>query len=94
VLEAGDGKEAFAIAATEPGEIHLLLSDVILPGINGWLVYQTLRQRRPRLKHLFISGYAEDVLVRQGVVAPGCRLLQKPFNIPALASKIREALDR
>ena len=76
-----------------PGEIQLLLSDVVLPGIDGGLVYETLRKARPALKHLFISGYAEEVLAWRGVVGPDFRLLQKPFTIQALAQKVREALD-
>jgi PAS domain S-box-containing protein len=93
VLEAANGADAFGVAATEPGEIQLLVCDVVLPGVNGWLVYKALRQRRPALRRLFISGYARDVLTRHGVVEPAQRLLPKPFSIQTLAQKVREALD-
>jgi two-component system cell cycle sensor histidine kinase/response regulator CckA len=92
VLEAANGEDAVEAAATESGEIQLLVCDVVLPGLNGWLVYEALKQRRPALRHLFISGYARDVLTRHGVVEPALRLLKKPFSIQALAQKVREAL--
>ena len=93
VLEAANGPEAFGVAATTPGEIDLLLSDVVLPGINGWQVYQALRESRPALKQLFISGYAREALAWHGVSQKDLRLLQKPFTIQALSQEVREALD-
>jgi two-component system, cell cycle sensor histidine kinase and response regulator CckA len=93
VLEAGNGPEAFGIAATTPGEIALLLSDIVLPGINGWRIYEALRESRPALKQLFISGYAGEALAWHGVREKGLRLLHKPFTIEALTRQVREALD-
>jgi CheY-like chemotaxis protein len=93
VLEAGKGPEAFGVAATTPDAIALLLSDVVLPGSNGWQIYEALREGRPSLKALFISGYPGEALAWHGVAQKDLRLLQKPFAIQALAEKVREALD-
>jgi CheY-like chemotaxis protein len=93
VLEAGNGPEALGIAATTPGTIALLLSDVVLPGSNGWQIYEALRESRPALKQLFISGYAGAALAWHGVGAKNLRLLQKPFTMQALSQQVREALD-
>lgn len=93
VLQAASGAEAFAISATTPGEIQLLLSDVVLPGMDGLRVYEALRRTRPKLRQLFISGYAGDVLASRGIVEREVRLLEKPFSLQSLAAAVRQALD-
>lgn len=94
VLSAGTGEEALAVAATYDGEIHLLLTDVIMPQMKGPELAQKLLVNRPRLKVIYVSGYAEGVLAPHGVLEPGTVLLHKPFSIKILAAKLREVLGR
>src|SRR5262249_49926489 len=91
VLEAESGAEALLVAESHEGEIHLLLTDVILPGINGKEVFQRLRVGRPGLKAIFMSGYTDDAIARHGVLDPGILYLAKPFPPATLAAKLREA---
>ena len=73
--------------------IHLLLTDVIMPGMNGRELSQVLCSLRPKLKTLFMSGYTADVIAPHGVLAPGTHFLQKPFAVYEMAEKVRETLD-
>jgi PAS domain S-box-containing protein len=93
VLEARDAGEGLRLAGEHAGRIDLLLSDVVLPGKNGPTLLEELRQLRPDLRHLFVSGYAEDVIAKHGVVRAGVRLLEKPFGPGVLARAVRAALD-
>jgi two-component system cell cycle sensor histidine kinase/response regulator CckA len=93
VLEASDGDEAIAAAQEYAGEIHLLLTDVVLPGMNGKQLSEKLRALRPVLKVLFISGYPANVIAHRGVLDPGVSFLNKPFGLDELAGKVREVLD-
>jgi CheY-like chemotaxis protein len=92
VIEASDGNEAIAVANRHSGQIHLLLTDVVLPGMNGKEVSDRLTALRPGLKVLFMSGYAKDVIAHRGVLDPGVAFLHKPFGPDELATKIREVL--
>ena len=92
VLEAANSTEAFAIEKEYSGEIHLLLTDVILPGMNGKALSERLRALRPRLKVLFTSGYTADVIARRGVLQRDVAYLPKPFGPESLAAKVREVL--
>ncbi len=92
ILEAANGEEALQIAKKHSGDIHLLLTDVVLPGINGMEVSERLKALRPIVKVLFVSGYTADVIARRGVLNPGVSLLDKPFTPDNLASKVREVL--
>jgi len=94
VLEARDGAEALARALDHPGSIQLLVTDVVLPGQPGREIAEQLRVRRPELEVLFISGYNDDALVRNGVLHGDIGFLQKPFSPSALGRKVREILDR
>lgn len=94
VLEARDGAEALAHGLDHPGSIQLLVTDVVLPGQPGREIAEQLRARRPELKVLFISGYTDDALVRNGVLHGDIGFLQKPFSPSALGRKVREILDR
>ena len=95
VLEAANGAEAIAIAKKDSGEIHLLLTDMILPGLNGQEVFEALRAHRPRLRVLFMSGYTDDVVgPRRGVLDPKLAHIPKPFGQEALVVKIREVLGQ
>ena len=93
VLEAQNGNQALEIADHHQGPLHLLLTDVILPGMNGRELAEQLRGRRPETRVLYISGYTEETIARQGVLAPGVGFLQKPFTLEALARKVRGILD-
>ncbi len=93
-LEADDASEALGMLGTSPG-IALVLSDVVLPrGISGIELCHDIRRRRPGVKVLLTSGYAEEALARHGSVTEGVRLIKKPYRRGALASEIRGALDQ
>ena len=93
VLEAPNGGEALAIAARHPGPIHLLLTDVVMPGLSGRQLADQLARGRPDTKVLYTSGYTNDAVVRHGVLESGIAYLQKPFTLDGLARKVREVLD-
>jgi len=93
VIEAADGAVAMQIAVAHEGVIHLLLTDVIMPGMNGRELAQRISEIRPNLKVLYMSGYTENVIGQDGTLDAGVRLLQKPFNLRDLKSKVREVLD-
>jgi CheY-like chemotaxis protein len=92
VLEAGDAQQAVRIAAESEDDIQLLITDVILPGMNGKELSVQLCGLRPGLKVLFVSGYTDDAIVHHGVLQRGVAFLQKPFNLVSLAQKVRDAL--
>jgi CheY-like chemotaxis protein len=92
VLTAKDGEEALSIARAHPSEIHLTLTDVVLPAMSGKEVARRLREARPGLKVLFMSGYAEEQVVHHGVVEEDVAFLAKPFTPAALTEKIRSVL--
>ena len=93
VIEAADGAVAMQIAVAHEGVIHLLLTDVIMPGMNGRELAQRISEIRPNVKILYMSGYTENVIGHNGTLEPGVRLLQKPFNLRDLKNKVREVLD-
>jgi PAS domain S-box-containing protein len=94
VLGAEDGQRALSIAAEYPGQIDLLLTDVVMPGLSGRQIAERLSARQPGLKVLYTSGYTDDVVVRQGIVYSGVEFLQKPFTPTALVQRVRQVLDR
>lgn len=93
VLEACDGSEALALTEQHRGNIDLLVSDVVMPGLSGRELAEKLKSFRPALKTLFVSGYTDDAIVRHGVLEPGTAFLQKPFMPDSLVHKVREVLD-
>jgi two-component system cell cycle sensor histidine kinase/response regulator CckA len=93
VLEAGNGAEALRVADAHPGPIHLLVSDVVMPEMGGRDLAEAIRGRRPEARVLFVSGYTDDAVVRNGVVQATDAFLQKPFSPVALARKVRATLD-
>jgi PAS domain S-box-containing protein len=93
VIEAADGAVAMQIAVAHEGVIHLLLTDVIMPGMNGRELAQRISEIRPNVKVLYMSGYTENVVGHNGTLDAGVRLLQKPFNLRDLKSIVREVLD-
>jgi len=92
VLEASDGNEAMTIAGCQLGQLDLLLTDVVMPGMNGRELSGRLKELYPDLRVLFISGYTADVIARRGVLDPGVTFLHKPFSAEELAAKVREVL--
>src|SRR2546425_9392744 len=94
VLEAPHGGAAHDIAAQHHGPIHLLVTDVVMPGLSGRQLADQLARLRPDTKVLYVSGYTDDAVVRHGVLEAGIAYLQKPFTTDSLARKVREVLDR
>src|ERR1700737_5479733 len=93
VLTAADGAEAQQVAAQNAGPIHLLLTDVVMPGINGRVLAEQLAPRHPAMKVLYMSGYTDSFIAGHGVLEEGVHLLHKPFTEDALMRKVRELLD-
>jgi CheY-like chemotaxis protein len=94
VLEAAGGDEALALMEQIEQPVHLLLTDVVMPGMGGREVADRLRSRCPGLKVLFMSGYTDDAVVRHGIEHHEVEFIQKPFSGPALANKVREVLEK
>ena len=93
VLEAGDPEEAIKSFEKHQETIHLLLTDVVMPKIDGGALYARLSRQRPELKVLYVSGYTENAILHHGVLKPGVHFLNKPFTAESLARKVREVLD-
>jgi two-component system cell cycle sensor histidine kinase/response regulator CckA len=94
LLEAANGIEALRMAQEYAGEIHLLLTDVVMPQMGGKELADRLKPLRPDIKVLFTSGYTDNAIVHHGVLEPGIDFLLKPFSPAALAQKVREVLDK
>lgn len=93
VLAAHDGETAGALAASHSGQIHLLLTDVIMPGMNGSQLRDRLLKQHPDLKVLVMSGFAGDVISGKSVLEAGTAFIQKPFTMPDLSQAVRKLLD-
>ena len=93
VLSAATAGEALQIAAQHAGTIHLLLTDVVMPRMSGRALAQELAKMRPTVKVLYMSGYADNAFVHNGVVDEGTHFIGKPFSASDLARKVREVLD-
>jgi len=93
VLEAADGKEALQIAKSFPNPIHLLLTDVVMPGISGRQLVERILRARPAMKALYMTGYMDYMVAPHKVLEPGIPLLQKPFDKVRLTTKVRSVLD-
>jgi len=93
VPAAGSGEQAMGRATSYRGPIHLLVSDVVMPGIGGPELASRLEPLHPELRVLHISGYADDAVLRHGVSEGTTAFLQKPFTPEALVRKMREVLD-
>jgi hypothetical protein len=94
VLDSADPVEAAGRARAHPGSLDLVLTDVIMPGMSGPDLVKVVRAARPSVRVLFMSGYTNDAIGRQGVLDPGVHLLQKPFTTEALLVSVRTALDQ
>jgi CheY-like chemotaxis protein len=93
VLEGGNGLEALAVAEAFTGEVHLLISDVVMPGLGGRELSERLGRKRPGLRTLFISGYTDDAILQHGVLDGDTAFMNKPFPPAALLEKVRELLN-
>jgi len=93
VLEAANGEEALRVAAEYEGDIHLLLTDMVMPLLSGKPLADLLRRRQPALKLLFMSGYTNDGITQNNFLAVDIAFLQKPFSSEQLARKVREVLE-
>jgi signal transduction histidine kinase len=93
VLQAASGDMALQVARSETGPIHLVVTDIVMPGMSGRELWDRLRVLRPDSRVLFMSGYTDDAIARHGVLEPGIAFLQKPFTPFSLAQKVREVLD-
>ncbi|MFH1742854.1 MAG: response regulator [bacterium] len=93
VLEASSGSEALQMCARREGPIHLLVTDVVMPGMSGRDLSERLSSERPEIKVLYMSGYTDNAIVQHGVLEEGVHFLQKPIMPEALARKVREVLD-
>ncbi|HUH12219.1 MAG TPA: response regulator [Longimicrobiales bacterium] len=93
VMEAASGPEALRMAAAHPGTIHLLVTDVVMPGMLGPELAQRLREARPDTRVLFMSGYNEQIVTGRGVLRPGTVFMAKPFSPSAFLERVREVLD-
>ena len=93
VLEATEGPEALQVAKDYSGPVHLLLTDVIMPHMTGKELAERLKQSRPEIKVLYMSGYAADVISSRGSLDPGESYIAKPFSLDSLLTKVREILS-
>jgi PAS domain S-box-containing protein len=93
MIDAPDGSIAIQISQAHKGPIHLLLTDVIMPGMNGRELANKVSPTRPEMRVLYMSGYTENHIGHNGTLDEGITLLQKPFTLPALKAKVREMLD-
>ena len=93
VLEAANGERALQLSGAHPGPIHLLLTDVVLPGLSGPEVAAQLASTRPAMQVIYMSGYAQETIKRYGLAEKHRLFLQKPFTPTTLLARVREALD-
>jgi len=93
VLAAESGREALDLVRDHSGPIHLLITDVMMPEIDGPELVRRLSTLRPDTRTLFMSGYMDDALGDQGVLSAHVNFIQKPFSPRAIAQKVREILD-
>ncbi len=92
VIEADNGETALQVASKHDGTIDLIITDVVMPGMNGRELAEQLLQNRPAAKVLYLSGYTEDTVVSEGTIESGTAFLQKPFTLQNLSRKVREVL--
>ncbi len=93
VLAAANPEEGLALCSTHPHDIHLLVTDVVMPKMNGRQLAEEVARIRPRVKLLYVSGYTSNAIVHYGVLDDGLWFLPKPFSLAALVAKVREVLD-
>ena len=93
VIEAANGEEALSLSRGHPGEIQLLVTDMVMPGMGGRQVAEALEGQRPAMRVLYLSGYTENAIAQRGTLGAELPFLQKPFTMEALLRKVRQVLD-
>ena len=93
VLAASSPEEAMRLIAEFAGEVHVLMTDVVMPGMNGRDLADRLLKDYPAMKCLFMSGYTGDIITNQGVLNEGMNFIQKPFSMKELATQVRQVLE-
>jgi two-component system, cell cycle sensor histidine kinase and response regulator CckA len=92
VLQAGEGSEALRVARAHTGPLHLVLTDVVMPGMNGRELGQRMSEERPDTRLLYMSAYTEDEVILRGIRVADVSFLSKPFTLDGLQSAVRDAL--
>jgi two-component system cell cycle sensor histidine kinase/response regulator CckA len=93
VLAAASPLEALEAARDHQGDIHLLVTDVVMPEMNGRQLARALMSLHPSVKSLFMSGYTGDIIAQNGILHESVNFIQKPFSMSTLAAKVREVLN-
>ena len=94
VLEAPDGGKALMLCEEFKEPIHLILTDVVMPGMSGRKLVDRLKEIHPEMKVLYMSGYTDNAILHHGILEPGTNFIQKPFTVESLPRKVREVLDK
>jgi|GEM_PF-1628283 len=94
VLEAENGSDAASMLTKHPGDIHVLITDVVMPKMNGYELSKMLDVMRPGIKKIFMSGYTDDAIVKHDATESGVSFLQKPFSLTMLAHELRTTIER
>ena len=94
ILEAENGIEALRVSEEHGGQIHLMITDVVMPKMGGKEVADRLQPLYPQMKVIYMSGYTDNSIAHHGILAPGLNFLEKPFSPEILARKVREVLDK
>jgi len=93
IMEAADGDEAIALSDTSEQPIHLVLSDLMMPGLSGQQSVDRIRQSRPEIMALYMSGYTDDSMIQAGLLGSKTSFIQKPFSGEEIAARVRGLLD-
>ena len=93
VIEASDGIAGMRVSEEYQGNIEILITDVVMPGMSGRELAKRVAAARPNIRVLYLSGYTEDAIIHEGALEPGTGFLQKPFTLQVLARKVREVLQ-
>jgi CheY-like chemotaxis protein len=93
VLAAANGEKALETVSGHEGKIHMILTDVVMPGLNGKDLYLKVSKTHPGIKVLYMSGYTSNVIAHHGILEKGIQFIQKPFSINGLAARVRQVLD-
>ena len=94
VISTNSPEKAIALIHKNPGRIHLLITDVVMPQMSGHELAQKLKEIQPGMQTLFMSGYTSDIIASQGVLEKGVNFIEKPFSVVELGHKVREALEK
>ena len=94
VRTASDGQGALDLFSGDNGKVHLLLTDVVMPGMNGKELFGKISLQCPGIKAIYMSGYTENVIAHSGIMDQGVNFIQKPFSMKSLLVKVRQVLDQ